>query len=108
MNQVVKRIQAERDLEECFVFIGTRDLDAGFDFLAAAEQTFDFLAGMPFIGSGRRFRAARFRRHRDLRQWPVKGYEDYLIFYRPTAGGIEVWRVLHARRDIEGIFAEDA
>jgi hypothetical protein len=30
MSKVTKRTQAERDLEESFVFIGERDLDSGF------------------------------------------------------------------------------
>jgi len=103
MNNVNKREQAKRDLEEIFVFIGERDLDTGLDFLFAAEQTFEILAKMPLIGSPRRFRSSRLR---NLRQFPVKSYEDYLIFYRPTEDGIEVLRVLHGRRDIEAIFEE--
>jgi len=81
MSKVTKRTQAERDLEESFVFIGERDLDSGFDFLAAAEHTFEFLSKMPLIGSPRAFSPARLS---NVRQWPIKGYELYLIFYRPT------------------------
>ncbi len=103
MNNINKREQAKRDLEEIFVFIGERDFDTGLDFLFAAEQTFELLAKMPLIGSPRRFRSSRLR---NLRQFPVKSYEDYLIFYRPTEDGIEVLRVLHGRRDIEAIFDE--
>jgi toxin ParE1/3/4 len=103
MNNINKREQAKRDLEEIFVFIGERDLDTGLDFLFAAEQTFELLAKMPLIGSPRRFRSSRLR---NLRQFPVKSYEDYLIFYCPTEDGIEVLRVLHGRRDIEAIFDE--
>ena len=33
MNNVTKRTQAERDLEECFVFIGEENLDASVRFL---------------------------------------------------------------------------
>jgi toxin ParE1/3/4 len=103
MNNVNKHERAKRDLEEIFVFIGERDLDTGLDFLFAAEQTFELLAKMPLIGSPRRFRSSRLR---NLRQFPVKSYEDYLIFYRPTDDGIEVLRVLHGRRDIEAIFEQ--
>jgi toxin ParE1/3/4 len=100
MSKVTKRTQAERDLEESFVFIGERDLDSAFDFLAAAEQTFEFLSKMPLIGSPRAFSSARLS---NVRQWPIKGYELYLIFYRPTDDGIEVLRVLHGRRDIRAV-----
>jgi len=33
MNNVTKRAQAERDIEECFIYIGEENLDAGVRFL---------------------------------------------------------------------------
>ena len=103
MSNIYKHTQAERDIEDAFVFIGENDFDAGLDFLFAAEQTFEFIAKMPFIGSPRDFRKARLR---GVRQWHIKSYEEYLIFYRPTDESIEVFRVLHGKRDIEGIFSD--
>jgi toxin ParE1/3/4 len=38
-----------------------------------------------------------------VRLWRVRGFNSYLIVYRPTDTGIEVIRVLHAARDIEAI-----
>ena len=35
------------------------------------------------------------------------GVGTYVVFYRPFAGGIVVVRVLHGRRDIDGIFRGD-
>jgi toxin ParE1/3/4 len=55
---------------------------------------------MPRIGSTRRFGSSRAR---NIRQFPVKSYEDYLIFYIPAEDGIDVLRVLHGKRDIESI-----
>ena len=100
MNNVDTRERAKRDIEEIFVFIGERDFDAGLDFLLAVEQTCELLATMPRLGSTRRFSSARTR---GIRQFPVKSYEDYLIFYVPSADGIDVLRVLHGKRDIESI-----
>ena len=40
----------------------------------------------------------------DVRMWHVVGFPNHLIFYRPTESGIEVIRVLHAKRDIESLF----
>ena len=34
-----------------------------------------------------------------LRVWPLPDY-PYLVFYREDAAAIDVWRVLHAQRDI--------
>lgn len=31
-------------------------------------------------------------------------FKDYLIFYQPIDGGVEILRVLHGSRDIESIF----
>ena len=103
MNNVTKRTQAERDIEESFVYIGEENLDAGVRFLVAAEESLEFVAKMPLIGSPREFRSSRLR---NIRVWPVKGFEDHLIFYRPTDDGIEVLRVLHGKRDIEDIFSD--
>ncbi len=102
MSKIIKRPQAERDLEESFVFIGEKNLDAALDFLAAAEEAFDLLAQLPHLGSPREFRSTRLR---NVRMWHIKGFEDYLIFYRVTAQGIEILRVLHGKRDIESIFS---
>ena len=40
----------------------------------------------------------------DVRMWRVAGFPKHLIFYRPIETGIEVIRVLHAKRDIESLF----
>jgi toxin ParE1/3/4 len=39
-----------------------------------------------------------------VRRLPVKGFENYLIFYVPRSGGIDVIRVLHGARDIDNLF----
>jgi toxin ParE1/3/4 len=36
--------------------------------------------------------------------WRVAGFPNHLIFYRPVESGVEVIRVLHAKRDIEALF----
>jgi toxin ParE1/3/4 len=100
---LTKRPQSERDIEEGFVYIGEENLDAGVRFLVAVEESLEFVAKMPLIGSPREFRSTRLR---NMRVWPVKEFEDYLIFYRPTDDGIEVLRVLHGKRDIEDIFTD--
>ena len=42
----------------------------------------------------------------DIRSWPVGGFEDYLIFYRPVPTGIDVLRVVHGARDIAALFGD--
>ncbi len=42
----------------------------------------------------------------DVRQQAIKGFRKYLVFYRPTASGIEILRVIHGARDLAAIFDE--
>jgi toxin ParE1/3/4 len=42
-----------------------------------------------------------------VRTRPVGGFENWLIFYRPTSTGIEVLRVLHGARDLAALFDDD-
>ena len=42
-----------------------------------------------------------------LRAWQVRGFENYVIFYRPIEHGVEIVRVLHAARDIAAIFEDE-
>lgn len=41
-----------------------------------------------------------------VRSWPIRHFMNYLIFYRPIDGGVEVLRILHGARDIERIFRD--
>ena len=43
----------------------------------------------------------------DTRILRVKNFVKYLVFYRIDASGIDVIRVLHVARDIEGILDEE-
>jgi toxin ParE1/3/4 len=100
--EIFKRPQAERDIEECFVYIAENNLDTAVYFLVAVEDSLERLADFPLLGKKREFRDTRFQ---DVRMWSVKGYENYLIFYAATNETIEVIRVLHSSRDIEDLFS---
>ena len=39
-----------------------------------------------------------------LRMHPVRGFSEHLIFYLPLPDGIEIVRVLHAKRNIRRLF----
>jgi toxin ParE1/3/4 len=53
-------------------------------FLDATRSTFDALAMMPKLGVLCAFHSPALRR---LRRWPVKGFENWLIFYQPWRDG---------------------
>ncbi|MEX0866184.1 MAG: type II toxin-antitoxin system RelE/ParE family toxin [Pirellulales bacterium] len=42
-----------------------------------------------------------------LRVWQVRGFENWLIFYRPISDGVEIVRVLHGARDVVAILQGD-
>ncbi len=100
--RVVTREAARRDLIEHFVFLGENaSVNVARRFLQALHASFEGLSQMPELGAKRAFRNPRFF---TVRMWPVKGFERYLIFYRPIDDGVEILRVLHGARDIERLF----
>jgi toxin ParE1/3/4 len=106
MNPVIHRTDAAlADLNEQAKYIPRDSPRAAIRFLAAAEASFQLLATMPELGQRQEFGRTELA---ELRAWQVRGFENYLIFYRPVEHGIEVLRVLHAARDIAGLFDETA
>ncbi len=99
--EILKLPQAERDIEECFVFIAENNLDKGVYFLVAVEDSIEQFAKFPFLGNTRNFQNVQFQ---DVRMWRVKGFENYLIFYSVKDETIEVIRVLHSSRNIDDLF----
>jgi toxin ParE1/3/4 len=73
-------------------------------FFAQAEATFNRLAGMPDMGTRYEAENAAFA---EVRFVPISRFKKFLVFYLPTARGIDVVRVLHGARDIPGILAEE-
>ena len=99
-----KRERAKHDLIDLADAIAHDNLDAAERFLDAAEAGFRFLARTPSAGATREYLTPALK---GLRMWPIKGFEKYLVFYRPVPGGLEIVRVLHAARDIGAIFEQD-
>jgi toxin ParE1/3/4 len=103
----VKRIvilrRADRDLIEHADYIAQFNLKAARRFQRAAEKAFQSLLAMPGMGGLWEADQAPLR---DLRVWPIRGFEKYIIFYRSVDKGIEIVRVLHAAQDIEALFEQ--
>lgn len=103
MTRIIKRPAAKQDLIEQADFIAQDNLEAALRFLDAAEKTFDQLARLPRIGKSRKVKSQVF----GVRQFPITGFEKYLVFYRQIRGGIEILRVLHGARDLNLIIGEE-
>jgi len=55
---------------------------------------------MPEIGTPRLFKNLMLA---GLRCWPVKGFEDLLVFYLVHPDALRIVRVLHGKRDLKKI-----
>ena len=104
VQRASKRPSALRDLAETGAYIGCYSLDAEIRFYEAAERTFAQLLEQPGLGHNY---APREALDFELRVQPVRGFSNWLVFYRPTEQGIEVIRVLHGARDVGAILADE-
>jgi toxin ParE1/3/4 len=93
----------EDELWDIWHFIVQDNPDAATRVIEAAYETFKTLAANPGLGRSRRFRDPKLR---DVRSWRITGFENYLIFYRGVAGGIQVNHVYHGAQDVEALFGE--
>jgi toxin ParE1/3/4 len=101
---ITRRDAALHDLIDLAYYIALDNVEKAHQFLDQAEESFRDLERMPLMGSTREFQDSTLT---GIRMWRVKGFRNHLIFYRPTAGGVEIIRVLHSARDIAGLFSED-
>ncbi len=94
MSKANKRPQVIRDLIELATYIAEDNLEASDRFLAAAEETFQQLAKMPGMGKVCQFSHPDLA---DVRQQAIKGFRNYIIFYRIADAGVEILRVIHGQ-----------
>ncbi len=96
------RAAAEQDVDEAAAYY--RD-EAGartaLDFIDSLEAAIAHLCDYPLSGS---LRFAFELEIPDLRSWTLPRF-PYLLFYVPDDDRIDIWRVLHARRDIPAFLA---
>ncbi|OFX14197.1 MAG: plasmid stabilization protein [Alphaproteobacteria bacterium RIFOXYD12_FULL_60_8] len=97
VKPIVPRQQANRDVETAIDhYLGEAGEAVALGFINALESAYRHITQHPASGSGR---YAYDLNLPGLKFWPLKGY-PYLVFYRDGETHIDVWRVLHAVRDI--------
>ncbi len=97
MNLFIRN-QATQDIRQqanYILILGNRD--AAERFLFSVESTFSQLFLTPYIGKVWSFGLSDIG---EIRQWRVKNFKDYLIFYQVVDDRIEILRVLHGKRDL--------
>jgi toxin ParE1/3/4 len=77
---------AEEDLAETYLHIGSDSPAAAERLLDAVAHAVTVLLSNPRAGRAREFRSPRAH---GMRSWVVRGFENFLIFYRPREDGIE-------------------
>lgn len=94
---------ARQDVLDHFQYIGLDSPDAARRFNGCFKTTLKTLLAFPEMGRSHPFENPELQ---DIRFFPIKDFDKYLIFYRLTMAGVEVIRVLHAARDIYGALDE--
>lgn len=94
---VVLRRTARQDVDEAVDFyIGQGAHDAAFRLVDELETDFKHLSRFPETGSPRYAQELSLP---GLRHWPVQNY-PYVVFYVVGEEHVDIWRVLHAERDL--------
>ena len=101
--RIIYRPLARTDLLEIAQYLAQHNLTAAEHFIDSVEHDISNLAEHPGMGAPRRSRLNRLKR---LRSLPVTRYRNYLIFYIPIEGGIEIVRILHGARRLHRLLRE--
>lgn len=93
---LIRRARADADVAEAIDYYLTESTTAALHFIDALEAAYEHIRRAPATGSPRYAHELNLP---GLRFWRCKRY-PYLVFYVEQVDRIEVWRVLHAKRDI--------
>ena len=104
VKPVIPRELANRDIDETLGYYLSEDADkATLGFIDSLEQAYSHIARYPATGS---MQYAHELNLPGLRFWPLKRF-PYLVFYVEQDSHIDVWRVLHGKRDIPAWLQND-
>jgi toxin ParE1/3/4 len=79
--------------------------DAALRFVDAVEKSVQQLSLMPEIGPPRETRNPALK---GLRVYPVKDFEDFLVFYLAKGDNVRIIRVLHGKRGTDRILKKES
>jgi len=97
MKPVFRRAAADQDVQGIVDYYREQaGAEIASNFVDALQSATTRLARQPAAGSPRYAHKLGIQ---GLRTWPLHGF-PYRVFYFEYSGSIEVWRVLHERRDI--------
>ncbi|WP_129662929.1 type II toxin-antitoxin system RelE/ParE family toxin [Phytoactinopolyspora endophytica] len=95
---VIPREQADRDVDDAVTYyVKEHAQQAALDLVDALQDAYAHVGRRPGMGS------PLYSHELDipgLRTWPLARF-PYLVFYVEREDHVDVWRVLHPRRDIQ-------
>ncbi len=101
---VIPREQANRDIDETLAyFLSEGSENAALGFIDTLEQAYAHISRHPATGSSHYAHELNLP---GLRFWPLTRY-PYLVFYVEHDTHVDVWRVLHGKRDIPAWLQEN-
>jgi toxin ParE1/3/4 len=104
MPNLIKRAVIIQDLKNIATYISWDNLDAGDRFIYATEATIQQIAKLPGIGRLCGFTHPSLTQ---VRQYPIKGFKNYLIYYQLTEETIDIMHVFHGAQDIENLLQQE-
>jgi toxin ParE1/3/4 len=105
LKPIIRRTRAEQDvLEAAEYYVAQEAPQAALDFIDELEAALTHIQKNPGPGSPRYAHSLNLP---GLRSWSCKRF-PYLVFYFEQADCIDVWRVLHGKRDIPVWLQDDS
>ena len=102
---VILRAAARQDVDDAVAhYAEEAGADVALGFIDALEEALRHIARNPASGSPRYGHELNLE---GLRSWALKSYPQ-VVFYMEGSGHVDVWRVLHGRRDIPAWMSERA
>ncbi len=93
----------ENELLGIWHFIAQDNPDAATRVIESVYETFHALATNPGLGRVGKFKDPRLK---GICSFRVKGFNNYLIFYRSIQEGIQVLHIYHGARNLESLLGE--
>ena len=105
MNPIIRPRAREDILRQFRWYLVEQDApDTALRFMDAVEESVEQLLRMPNMGAPRPLKNPALK---GLRVWPVKEFDEFLIFYLVQGETLRVVRVLHGKRDIGRILNQE-
>lgn len=103
MEKIIRLTEeAENDIFLCAQYIRNDKENVAERFLDSFSETTARLLDLPKMGRERKFAHIELV---GLREFPLIGFENFLVFYRENKEGILVIRLLHKARNLQAIFS---